>query len=206
MHRWDYYVSIYMQYINSVPSTMWPGALIYIYYTLLAYAPEQICLPYCTYMSHCTSNIVCIQTHITAHIKQNSINCNIYLPYYCKICASKNISLKCHILNYFTCINGGSMQIYTTNELASFNHMTRSAVHRQQSQQQCKITITMMTPTTMIMMLQPNCIDEFAICQISQNADSPNQTKKHIPTYISLLPTWSTVVQHKDRNHGCMEW
>ena len=50
--------------------------------------PEQICLPYCTYKSHCTSTLV-HRPHITAHIHQKSINCNICLPYYCKICASK---------------------------------------------------------------------------------------------------------------------
>ena len=55
-------MSVYMLHINSLQSTMWPGTLVYIYFTLLAYAPKHICLPHCTYMYHCTTTIVYIHT------------------------------------------------------------------------------------------------------------------------------------------------
>ena len=37
---------------------MWPGTLVYINFTLLAYAPEQICLPHCTYISNYISTVM----------------------------------------------------------------------------------------------------------------------------------------------------
>ena len=40
-------------------------------FTLLVYASEQICWTHCTYMSHCTSNVVGIQTlHSCKHPSQ----------------------------------------------------------------------------------------------------------------------------------------
>ena len=62
MHRYETTMSEYIPNTNSVQSIMWPEALVYIHYTLLAYALEQIYLPYCTYMSHCTCNVVYINT------------------------------------------------------------------------------------------------------------------------------------------------
>ena len=54
--------------MNSMQLIMWPEALVYIYFSLLPYAPEQICLPHCIYMSHCTSAVVYIQTpHYCSH-------------------------------------------------------------------------------------------------------------------------------------------
>ena len=41
-------------------SAIWPGVLVYMHYTLLAYAPEQKCLLHCIYISHCTSTIIYI--------------------------------------------------------------------------------------------------------------------------------------------------
>ena len=47
----------------SVKSTVWPGALLYIYFTLLAYAPQHIWLLHCTYISHCTSVVYIYTPH-----------------------------------------------------------------------------------------------------------------------------------------------
>ena len=38
---------IHIPHMNSLKSTMQPGALVYIHSKLLVYALEQICLPYC---------------------------------------------------------------------------------------------------------------------------------------------------------------
>ena len=65
-------MSVYMPYMSSMQSTMWPGTLAYIHFTLLAYDLVTLCLSHCTYMSHYTSTVVYIVT-----------------PYYC-ICKSKN--------------------------------------------------------------------------------------------------------------------
>ena len=46
------------QFSNSLESTLWPGALVCIAFTLMAYTSEHICLPHCTCMSHCTATIL----------------------------------------------------------------------------------------------------------------------------------------------------
>ena len=45
---------IYVPYMKSPKSTMWQWAL----YTYLTYITEQIWLPHCTYMFHCTATVV----------------------------------------------------------------------------------------------------------------------------------------------------
>ena len=37
---------------------MWPGALVYIHFIILAYVHEQIWLPHSTFMSHCTATVI----------------------------------------------------------------------------------------------------------------------------------------------------
>ena len=44
--------SVYILHMNSIQSIMWPKALIYINFTLLAYAPKQICMLHHICMSH----------------------------------------------------------------------------------------------------------------------------------------------------------
>ena len=58
VHIWHNYVSINASYELNVRNnaTRYTG----IHFTLLAYAPEKICLPHCTYMSHCTTIIIYI--------------------------------------------------------------------------------------------------------------------------------------------------
>ena len=54
------YVSNYWCHMNSLHSTIWPETLVNIQLKLLAYAPEQICLPNYTCMSHYMSILGCI--------------------------------------------------------------------------------------------------------------------------------------------------
>ena len=63
------YVSIYASYEHM--------AVVYIYFTLLAYAPEQICMPHCTCVPlhcYCSLHIDPTLLHIQLHIqvKQNN--------------------------------------------------------------------------------------------------------------------------------------
>ena len=69
----------------------------------------------------------------TAHFNHKSINCNIYFPCYPKICTSKATYIP-----YFQ-INGGKYaNTYATYEVTGINHVTRSAVNRQQNWQRCR--------------------------------------------------------------------
>ena len=68
MYTYGTSISVHTPHMNSLHSIISPGTLIYIHMTLLAYAPEQTCLPHCIYMTHCT--VVNVQTHIIAHISQ----------------------------------------------------------------------------------------------------------------------------------------
>ena len=52
----------YAPQMPHIQSPAWPGALLYIYFTLLAYAPEQICLPYLICMSHCIKTVLYMNT------------------------------------------------------------------------------------------------------------------------------------------------
>ena len=51
----DSYVHTYTSYELS-KINMWPEALVYIHFTLLAYDPEQRCLLQCICTFHCTAN------------------------------------------------------------------------------------------------------------------------------------------------------
>ena len=55
---WSNYVNICVNLIWTYCYQQWPGALLYIHFTLSAYVPEQICLPYHICMSHCTNIVV----------------------------------------------------------------------------------------------------------------------------------------------------
>ena len=143
--------------MNSIQSILWPGALVYAYYTLLEYAPEHICLPHCTYMSHCISYVVYIQTshNYTYPTKVNKLQHLFTIPT-AKYVPATNIPLKCYINaicpNYLMCINGDVCQYICHIWTTGINHVTRSAVHRQCCWQwQWMMTVTMMMP-------RPDCI------------------------------------------------
>ena len=57
IRQWCQYIHIIWILLQSI---MWPKALVCIHFTLLTYAPEQICLPHCTCMSHCTTTVAYI--------------------------------------------------------------------------------------------------------------------------------------------------
>ena len=47
-------IHLYEQFMKSLQSTIWQWAL----YAYLTYIIEQVCLPHCTYMFHCTATVV----------------------------------------------------------------------------------------------------------------------------------------------------
>ena len=64
-------MSVYIPNMASLQSTMWLEALVYIYLSLSAYAPEQICLSHHRYV-YATVPILCstCRPHFTAHINK----------------------------------------------------------------------------------------------------------------------------------------
>ena len=73
-------------HMNSLQSTKQPGGDWYtcIHFTLLAYAPEQIWLPNCTYLSNSITTVVNMQTLCV----RNETNYNFHLPWFCNICTN----------------------------------------------------------------------------------------------------------------------
>ena len=94
-------------------SIMPPEALTNIHSTLLAYAPEQMCLLHCTNMSHRTSTVVYIWTHVTSDIhykinkQQQLFTILLQNTYQQQICPSNATKGICS--NYSMCICGGRM-------------------------------------------------------------------------------------------------
>ena len=112
MHRYQTTISIYIPNVHSLQPIMWPGTLVYVHFQLLACAPELICLPQGINMSNCTSKVVSIKTpHYCKHLSKINI-CNIYLPYYCKICARNMFTPQMSYICQNYLIYGGSMPIY----------------------------------------------------------------------------------------------
>ena len=130
---WGNYVSVYASYELT---TKWPGAVVYIYFTLLVHAHEQICLSNCAYMSHCTNTAVYIHTHLTLlhiSVKRKQTGTSIYHAITI-LCASDKyahqISYICHMPKF---LNVYHWKKYTntcaTYELTNINHVTRSEIH-----------------------------------------------------------------------------
>ena len=69
VHIWHLYIRIYTSY-EPLKSTMWTGSLAHINFTLLAYAPEQICMPHWTCVHLYCYHSQYIDPHITAHISK----------------------------------------------------------------------------------------------------------------------------------------
>ena len=136
MCRYQTTFSGYIPHMNTLQSIIWPEALLYMYSTLLEYATEQICLPHCTYMSHCISTVGSIYTiHYCTHppkINKLQYLFIILLQNVCQqqICPS---NANCTPNAQFT--QCASMEyicqyIYASYELTSIDQVTRSAVHR----------------------------------------------------------------------------
>ena len=62
----------YIYFIWTQRNQQSPKALVYIYFTLLTYTHEQICLLHCICMSHYTNTVIYIWLHITEHVSQTS--------------------------------------------------------------------------------------------------------------------------------------
>ena len=118
----DNYVSIYTSYeltaINNVTESRY------------AYSFHYWHTPLNKYVSH-TANIhpsalllwSRYRSHITAYIHQMSMNCNLYLPYYCKICARNKYTPQkpniCHMPKFPNCLCGISAKTVGTIALES---------------------------------------------------------------------------------------
>ena len=125
-------LSIYT-HMNSLWWTIWPEALVYIHSTLLAYRPEQVCLPYCTCMSHTLLLYSTNRPHITPQIHHKLINFKMYFPNYFKVCANNkyapqipNMCYMPNLLNMHLWKEHAS--IYSTYEVAPINDVARIAV------------------------------------------------------------------------------
>ena len=69
-------ISVYKPHMKSLQSTVCPGTLVYIHFTL-AYTPEQICLPHCTLRSYCTTTVV----DVCCYVWQYCLICTILLEF-----------------------------------------------------------------------------------------------------------------------------
>ena len=120
MCRYQKTMSVYLHHINSMQPTVPSQALVYLHLTLLAYAPEQICLPHYTCSSHCINNVVDMYTpqYCTYPSNINKLELFIYHTTAKYVPATK-YALKCNSTvicpNYLTSINGGSISIYMPN-------------------------------------------------------------------------------------------
>ena len=97
-----------------------------INFTLLAYAPDQICLPHCIYMSYHTTNVAYMssQYHCICKFKRNF---DLDLLCYYHICATTNMFLKCHIWKLVHVqMAGNHVSIYTSCEVTVIISVTRS--------------------------------------------------------------------------------
>ena len=135
-HIWDSYISIYVPYELTVINNVTTSTGIHTFH-IIGICLWKICLPHCTFMFHCTSYVVYIwAVHYCTH-PSKSINYNIYLPYYYKLCATNGyasqIPYVCHMPNILDVQQWGkNYNIYVTCELTDINHVTGRTVHRWQ--------------------------------------------------------------------------
>ena len=108
------YIYIYISYeltaINNVTNST--GM-----HTLLAYAPEQMCLQHCTYISHCTLTLVYLQTPHYCKYHEKSLKPAIFIYHTnTKYVPATIMPLKCYkhasSPKYLTCIYGENVPIY----------------------------------------------------------------------------------------------
>ena len=105
-------MSVYIPHMNLMQSLISPQTLAYIHVTIIAYAPEQICLSHHTWMSNGTNCRCCI----TAHTSQNkTMNCTFIYQAIAINVAAANKPLKCHICELLyvqTWVNCVNIYIY----------------------------------------------------------------------------------------------
>ena len=142
-------MSIYMPHMTSMQSTIWPGTMVYIHFTLLPYATEQLCLSHCTCMSHYTFTVVYIQTlHYCTHsweINKSYFLCHITVKYWPVANMPSNVTSTAYAQFLNIHLWGEVSNIYATYEVAPINEVAR-------------ITVTDMMMRTTTMMPQPNYI------------------------------------------------
>ena len=120
---------MYMPHMSSLQPKMQLGKLIYIYSTLLAYAPEQNCLPHHTYVPlhyFCSLHIDPTLLHI--QVQEKSKKLQLVLPCNSQICASKNMFPKYHIcpLLYVQISDQTTLLVYMPHEFTVITNLARS--------------------------------------------------------------------------------
>ena len=130
-------ISVYIPHMNSLPWTTWPEALVHS--TLLAYAHEQN-MPTTLYIYvplHFWCSVHIDDKLFHTYIK-NQQTPNMYLPYYCEICASNKYIYKPQMsqLCYIPKLLNGHLwrkyvHIYARYEVVPINDAARITVHRQ---------------------------------------------------------------------------
>ena len=94
--------------------------------------PQTNSLPHCTYMFHCTNNIVYMSTPHYCPYKPKKKHCNFYCYQAITIYVPTTIlSLKCNMCQLLHVqVSNGYIIIYTSYELTAINNMTRNtAIH-----------------------------------------------------------------------------
>ena len=104
---------------------MWLGAVVYIHFTLLAYASEQICMPHYTYLSHCTTTVIYIRTADIA-LKNLQLLFTMLLPYMCQQVFPSNAKYMPHIKSVHVHMQDNYNSIYTSYKLTAISNMARN--------------------------------------------------------------------------------
>ena len=123
MYTWDSYVSIYTLHELTAVKNITTSTCIHTFH-IIGICPWTH-MPAIWHMkSHCTTNVVYMQTHITAHISQKKMKCNFI--YYAKTLYVP-VSLKSYIYatyaNYFMCTWDNYVSIYTSYELTAMKNV-----------------------------------------------------------------------------------
>ena len=96
VHISDKYVSIHASYELTAINSLTRSTALHNF-TLLAYAPEQICLPHHTCMSHCTNVVLYMQTSYECTFEVNK-EFQLYFQAITVHIPTTNMPLKCHYM------------------------------------------------------------------------------------------------------------
>ena len=112
-------------YQNSLQSTMWTGTLIHIHFTLLAYAPEPICLPHHLHAPvHYYGSLH--KDPQLPHMTQNNTLQLLFTMLFLYMCQQQICTLNAIYTNYFLCrYDTNCVKICFSYELTTNKKVTR---------------------------------------------------------------------------------
>ena len=129
MCRYQTTMPVNIPYMNSMQSTVWPGALLYIHVTLLVYASEKISLQ----CNICMSTAIILQSACRLSITADTSQSNNKLQLLFTIVYVQTISMQFnyHIYAmYANCFIWQLCQYKTSHELNAINNVTkRTGIH-----------------------------------------------------------------------------